>query len=84
MKREEGMVTWTARVSGEQPMPCGKGVDVANLVHEDLEARISEGRKKYGERLTTNNGRDTLLDLYQEMLDAVVYLRQVIYERDEA
>lgn len=30
------------------------------------------------------NGRDALLDAYQEALDLVVYLRQVIYERDNA
>ena len=78
------MNAWLKKVGGEQIIPHGKGVDVANLVHADLEARISVGKAKYGERLTTHNDRDALLDLYQELLDATMYLRQVIYERDEA
>ncbi len=69
-------------VAGEQITPHGKGADVEALVHKDLRARIDSGEKKYGERLTTHNGRDALLDLYQELLDAVVYLRQALYERD--
>lgn len=55
---------------------------VWDLVLEDIRVRDDFGAKKYGTRLQPHNGRDTLLDLYQEMLDAVVYLRQLIYERD--
>lgn len=72
----------TEYATAEQQMPYGKGVDVANLVHTDLEARIAKGRLQYGERLTSFNGRDALMDLYQELLDACVYCRQAIAERD--
>lgn len=47
----------------------------------DYEARIEMGAKKYGERLTTHNGRNALLDLYQELLDAAGYATQEIDER---
>lgn len=66
----------------EQQKPKGIGVDVARLVHEDIEARIEHGKELYGERLTTHNGRDALVDAYQEVLDLAVYLRQMLYERD--
>jgi hypothetical protein len=72
----------TPNATVEQSMPKGRGVDVAGLVHRDIESRIGVGRGKYGERLTTHNGRDALVDAYQESLDLVVYLRQAIYERD--
>lgn len=52
------------------------------LVIGDMQERDQIGRKKYGTPLQSFNGRDALVDLYQELLDAVVYLRQVIYERD--
>jgi hypothetical protein len=52
------------------------------LVLDDMESRDREGRRKYGVPLQPHNGRDTLIDLYQELLDAVVYTRTLIYERD--
>jgi len=42
----------------------------------DLESRSREGFKKYGTLLCTDNGRDALMDFYQEILDAIVYIRQ--------
>jgi hypothetical protein len=51
------------------------------LVVEDMQARDHAGRQKYGTPLQAHNGRDPLVDLYQELLDAVVYLRQAIEER---
>lgn len=70
--------------ASEQPDPTRQGqkVDIATLVKQDIEARIVMGEKKYGERLSTNNGRDALMDLYQELLDGAGYIRQLIFERD--
>ena len=48
----------------------------------DMLDRDTVGRKRYGTRLQPHNGRDALVDAYQEALDLVVYLRQAIYERD--
>lgn len=54
---------------------------IAPLVYGDLEARVKQGLQTYGEVLTTNNGRDALWDLYEELLDACMYIRQAIEER---
>ena len=64
----------------DEPTPDGDGPDVADLVHSDLEDRVEEGREKYGERLQAGNGRDALVDAYQEALDLALYLRQQIAE----
>lgn len=53
------------------------------LVIEDMRQRDNEGRKKYGTPLQTSNGRDALIDLYQELLDACVYTRQEIERRSQ-
>ena len=72
--------------TGEQPMPQATAtsrVDVCKLVQQDLEARIELGASRYGERLTTFNGRDAIWDAYQEILDFAVYLRQYLEEQKE-
>lgn len=51
------------------------------LVIEDMEERDRVGRQKYGTPLQAFNGRDPLVDAYQEVLDLAVYLRQAIEER---
>jgi len=61
-----------------QPTPKGKGPDIATLVQQDIEARAVLGEKKYGERLKPHNGRNALIDAYQEALDLAMYLRQAI------
>ena len=52
------------------------------LVITDMAARDKLGRQRYGTPLQPFNGRDALIDAYQEALDLTVYLRQAIYERD--
>lgn len=42
-------------------------------VFKDIEERDAMGTAKYGTRLQSGNGRDALVDLYQEALDCVVY-----------
>ena len=54
---------------------------VWSLVIADMQARDREGRRKYGTPLQPFNGRDALVDAYQEALDLVVYLRQALEER---
>lgn len=44
-------------------------------VLNDMIARDKLGRERYGTPLTTNNGRDQLVDAYQELLDGAAYLR---------
>lgn len=73
-------------------MPTGNGIDVAvevakdlraiglDNIAEDTEARIRLGEKKYGTRLKAHNGRDAMLDLYQEILDGCNYAKQLVIE----
>lgn len=67
----------------QQPRPTPNDRPaVWDLVLADIDARDRFGVGKYGTRLQPHNGRDYLLDAYQEALDLVVYLRGAMYERD--
>lgn len=67
----------------QQPKPVkNDNPAVWDLVVDDMRERDIIGKERYGVRLQAGNGRDALLDAYQEALDLVVYLRQAIYERD--
>jgi len=48
----------------------------------DMRARDRFGLAKYGVRIQPCNGRDNLVDAYQEMLDGAVYLRSALYEME--
>lgn len=65
-----------------EPAPTGAGTRITPLVMEDLAARDRLGTERYGTGLRAHNGRDALMDAYQEALDLCQYLRQAIYERD--
>jgi len=45
-----------------------------------MKARRKMGIEKYGTPLQPNNGRNALIDAYQEVLDLAVYLKQKIIE----
>ena len=53
---------------------------VTDAVIKDLADRREMGRAKYGTELKTFNGRSAMVDLYQELLDAVLYLKQFLME----
>lgn len=55
---------------------------VWGLVIKDMMKRDQFGVEKYGTPLQAHNGRDALLDAYEEALDLCVYLRQAIEERN--
>lgn len=68
-----------------EPQPAPQQNDlpaVWDLVIGDMQARDYVGLGRYGTRLQPHNGRDALVDAYQEALDLTVYLRQAIFERD--
>jgi hypothetical protein len=46
----------------------------------DMRERDRFGVEKYKTRLQPFNGRNPLVDAYQEALDLCVYLRQAMYE----
>lgn len=67
----------------DQPPPkAADGPPIWDLVIADMRERDRVGRERYGTPLQANNGRDALVDAYQEALDLAVYLRQAIAERD--
>ena len=57
---------------------------IVDLVITDIINRKQEGIKRYGTPLQANNGRDALLDAYEEALDLAIYLRQVIEEQKQS
>jgi hypothetical protein len=69
---------------GDQPLPVPNDEPyIQHLVQIDLIARQQLGALRYGvPGLQPHNGRDMLRDLYEELLDAAVYARAAIYERD--
>jgi hypothetical protein len=44
------------------------------------EARREFGINKYSQPLQFNDGRDSIIDLFQELLDAVVYAKKALKE----
>jgi hypothetical protein len=52
-------------------------------VIEDMRGRDNFGFEKYGVRIQPKNGRDNLVDAYQEILDGLVYFRSALYEEDD-
>lgn len=71
-----------SKANEHEPEPKGNGVIILPLVLEDLTSRAETGKLKYGTYLRADNGRDALMDAYQEALDLCMYLRQAIYEKD--
>lgn len=72
----------TTAAATEQPDPMRGDSAVLHHVINDLNARAEMGKERYGHYLETFNGRDALMDAYQEALDLCMYLRQVILERE--
>ena len=72
------------RAGDSQPIPIhheGQGY-VQEAVMDDIERRMQLGIERYGTGLQINNGRRALVDLYEELLDAVCYLKQLIMEEE--
>lgn len=67
-----------------QPRPARHefSQSVTDAVIADMQERRRLGVGKYGVELLSFNGRDALLDAYQESLDTTVYLKQCLMERD--
>lgn len=72
----------TDRIEPQSRPVANEGPAVWDLVISDMRQRDQQGEKKYGTRLQPFNGRDALVDAYQEALDLTVYLRQALFERD--
>ncbi len=70
------------REGDSQPMPTiHSGVsDIQSAVIADIEARRELGIRRYGTPLQPHNGRDAMVDAYEEALDLAMYLKQRIVE----
>lgn len=68
-------------MSQPNPVP-NQSTPIVHLVMQDLLERKRKGLETYGVALQAFNGRDALQDLYEELLDACCYLKQVMEERD--
>lgn len=65
----------------DQPSPTPNDRPaIQDLVIADIEDRKRLGIERYGTVLQAFNGRNALVDAYQEALDLVIYLRQVLEE----
>lgn len=56
-------------------------ISIQELVRKDLLHREQLGIQRYGTPLYPYNGRDAIIDAYEECLDLAIYLRQYILER---
>ncbi len=54
--------------------------DVPSTLLRDMQQRDDFGRQKYGTPLQPFNGRNPIIDAYQEALDLVVYTKQAVIE----
>ena len=69
----------TARAATPEPPPTtGTGPSIHDRVIDDIAARKAMGLAKYGTILQAHNGRDAIVDAYQEALDLCCYLRAEI------
>ena len=58
--------------------------EIYKMVIADIRERDKIGRQRYGRPLTSaSNGRSSLQDAYEEVLDLAIYLRQFIEQRRE-
>ena len=70
-------------INTPEPLPKENNLPaVWDLVIQDMKDRDAMGLKRYGMHLQPFNGRNSLRDAYQEVLDLAVYLRQKIYEEE--
>lgn len=67
-------------VQNSTHISLGIGESVLPLVIVDMHARDAFGLQHYGIPLTSGDGRDHLVEAYEEMLDASVYLTNALDE----
>lgn len=81
-KQNDGTPIWDLVI--RDAAPNGPVSPVRALVLADMRERDRVGRERYGTPLQAHNGRDYLIDAYQEALDLCAYLRQGIEEDFDA
>jgi len=67
-----------------QPMPTkNDSVPIADLVIAAIEKRKEKGVVTYGTLLQKFNGRNSVYDAFEEILDMACYTQQWLQEREE-
>lgn len=69
------------RIEDQPPPTPTDEPSIHDLVISDMADRKELGIQRYGTILQASNGRDHLIDAYQEVLDLAVYLRAEIEKR---
>lgn len=67
----------------DQVLPKPGKLPVQAILMGAIRERAEYGRRKYGTVLMTENGRDALTDLWEELLDGLTYLTQLRLERGD-
>jgi len=78
---EPGVLSIRVDTLSQPPPVRNDRTPVWDLVIADMRERKEFGWRKYKTYLQAFNGRDALVDAYQEALDLCVYLRQEIEQR---
>lgn len=66
----------------DQPAPVkNDNPAIVDLVMQDFAERKRLGIERYGVALQAHNGRNMLQDLYEELLDASIYIKGVLEEQ---
>lgn len=65
----------------DQAAPEPGGYPVQAVLIEAIRQRMQFGLRKYGRPLETDNGRDPLLDMWEEMMDMISYFTQFVLEQ---
>ena len=71
---------WRSGLSAPEPPPASGWGDVAAAVVDDLLERREMGKEKYGRALQFGNERRYERDMYQELMDALIYARGMVAE----
>lgn len=61
------------------PIPNGRR-PIVDIVRDDLLERKEHGVRKYGQALQAFNGRDPVQDAFEESVDLMLYLKQLLEE----
>lgn len=84
---QQERMDWLLKMSqpdqAEQPLPTVNDAPyIQDQLMEYIERRKQHGIETYGSALQPHNGRDALRDLFEELIDAVMYTGQLLVERD--
>lgn len=68
---------------GNEGKESGEESGEEKEIKELLKSRYDFGKKKYGQALMTEDGRDVVRDLEEELLDAIYYLSSALYTKKD-